>query len=331
MAELRYNPLLDDWTMVSAKRQNRPDMPKDFCPFCPGSGKVPDNYDVLLYPNDFPVLSQTPPEPDDVGGGVYKTKKAYGQCEVILYSPDHQATMPDLSRQHMNQLIDLWSNTYDRLAKQQTSEYVMIFENRGKEVGVTMPHPHGQVYAYPFVPKKVRTELDACKAHYNKTGRNLFDDMLDEEKASGSRVVAETAHFLAYIPFFNDYPYGVYVVAKQSITSLNDMTEDVRYELGHLLQDVVGGMDLIYDKVFPYMMVMHPAPVNDADAGNYYRFHIEFYPPLRGETSIKYNASSETGGWAAANPTKIEDNAPILKAKIEAFQEKKEKGEKECR
>ncbi|NGP43969.1 galactose-1-phosphate uridylyltransferase [Bacillaceae bacterium SIJ1] len=320
MAELRYNPLLDDWTMVASNRQKRPDMPKGSCPFCPGSGKVPDDYDVYLYPNDFPVLSENPPEPDDVGGGVYETRKAYGRCEVVLYSKEHTATLPDLSRPHMNRLMDLWTETYDRLRQQPKVEYVMIFENRGREVGVTMPHPHGQVYAYPFVPKKVRTEIASCQAHYEKTERNLFADMLYEEQVFKQRIVAETAHFLAFIPFFTDYPFGVYVVAKDNVCHLTDMEESVRYELGVLLQDIVGGMDLIYDRSFPYMMVMHPAPVNEEDAQSYYRFHIEFYPPLRGEQAIKFNASSETGGWAAANPTKVEDNAAILKDCIKRFQ-----------
>lgn len=330
MAELRYNPLLRDWTMVSAKRQNRPNMPKDFCPFCPGSGKVPDDYDVYLYHNDFPVLSQNPPEPDNVGGSLYQTKEAYGKCEVILYSPDHHATIPDLNKEHMGKLVDLWCSTFKELEKDHKHKYIMIFENRGEEVGVTMPHPHGQIYAYPFIPLKVKTELDSCKAHYKETGRNMFDEMIKEEKQFGGRVILESAHFISYIPFFTDYPFGVHVVSKIEKTSITELTMNEKEELGLMLQQLVGGMDLVYNRLFPYMMVMHQRPSNLEEESDeplikdYYRFHIEFYPPLRDRDKIKYNASSETGGWAAANPTKVEDTARVLRDATHRFIKKGE-------
>ncbi|MFO7612412.1 MAG: galactose-1-phosphate uridylyltransferase, partial [Clostridia bacterium] len=143
MAELRWHPLIRDWIMIASHRQDRPDMPKDWCPFCPGSGKVPDAYDVLMYENDFPALSQNPPEPDDTGGGVYKTRPAYGKCEVILYSPDHRASLSSLSELHVKKLVDLWTKRFETMAFDEKIKYVFIFENRGEAVGVTMPHPHG--------------------------------------------------------------------------------------------------------------------------------------------------------------------------------------------
>jgi UDPglucose--hexose-1-phosphate uridylyltransferase len=319
MAELRYNPLLKDWIMVAANRQNRPNMPKDYCPFCPGSGKVPQEYDVHLYANDFPVLSANPPVPDEVGSGLYKTKPAVGQCEVVLYSPDHHATIPDLSRAHMRRLIDLWTDTFKKMDENPEHKYVMIFENRGEEVGVTMPHPHGQMYAYSFIPLKVKTELAACKEYFEENGRNMFDDILKEEKRFGQRIVLENEHFLAFIPFFTDYPFGVFIVSKANKTAITQFTDKEKNALGDVLQAVIGGMDLIYDRLFPYMMVMHQRPSNYENVDDYYRFHIEFYPPLRGKDRIKYNASSETGGWAAANPTKVEDNADVLKECIQTW------------
>lgn len=325
MAELRYNPLLKDWTMVAASRQNRPHMPKDFCPFCPGSGKVPETYDVHLYNNDFPVLSPHPPEPDQVGGSLYKTKKAYGKCEVVLYSPGHHDTIPDLSREHMQKLMDLWTSTFQELDGDPNHGYVMIFENRGEEVGVTMPHPHGQVYAYPFIPLKVKTELEACKEYYEENKRNLFDDMVAEEKRFGERVLMESEHFIAFIPFFTDYPYGAYIVSKEPKTAMTEFTAQEKIELGDMLQELVGGMDNIYDKLFPYMMAMHQRPSNqDENYQDFYRFHIEFYPPLRAKDRLKFNSSSETGGWAAANPTKVEDNAEVLRQCMERY--RKERG-----
>ncbi len=322
MAELRYNPLLDDWTMVASTRQNRPNMPKDFCPFCPGSGKVPVHYDVHLYSNDFPVLSENPAQPEQVGGGPYETREAKGKCEVILYSPDHYSTIPDLTPSHMTKLVQLWSETFERLEKDRDHEYVMIFENRGEEVGVTMPHPHGQVYAYPFIPLKVRTELKNAKAYYIKNKENLFDAMIKEEKAFDQRIILENDAFIACIPFFTDYPYGVYVISKENKTAITEFNENEKRVLGEMLQTIVGGMDLLYNKLFPYMMVMHQRPASSEDVSDYYRFHIEFYPPLRDENKIKYNASSETGGWAACNPTSVEENAGYLREAIAKYIQK---------
>ena len=117
MAELRWNPLIKDWVMIASHRQNRPQMPKDWCPFCPGSGKVPDHFTVYEYDNDFPALSQNPPVPDDVETRIYKTKPAYGKCEVILYSPEHTVTLPELPVDHIRELVDLWTERFVEISK----------------------------------------------------------------------------------------------------------------------------------------------------------------------------------------------------------------------
>ena len=117
MAELRYNPLLNDWIMIASNRQNRPQMPKDWCPFCPGSGKVPDKYTVFKYDNDFPALSQNPPTPDDVATDFFKVKPSYGKCEVILYSPEHTTTLPQLSVDHIEELVCLWQERFKELSQ----------------------------------------------------------------------------------------------------------------------------------------------------------------------------------------------------------------------
>lgn len=227
---------------------------------------------------------------------------------------------------HMKKLVHLWTDTYARLVAKPQHEYVMIFENRGEEVGVTMPHPHGQIYAYPFTPLKVQTELDSCKVYYQQHGRNLFDDMLAEELRFDGRIVSENESFLAFIPFFTDYPFGVFIVSKANKTDMTQFTEDEKQALGEMVQDVVGGMDRVYDRPFPYMMVMHQGPANDQDVRDIYRFHIEFYPPLRDRDKIKYNASSETGGWAAANPRKVEETAPVLREAVTAYREERSHG-----
>lgn len=320
MAELRYNPLLRDWTMVAANRQFRPQMPQNNCPFCPGSGKVPDMYDVYAYNNDYPVLSPQPPEPEAVATGIYKTEPAYGKCEVILYSSNHTATLPDLSVNHILKLIDLWVERFRVLERDKKHKYIFIFENRGSEVGVTMPHPHGQIYAYPYIPLKIRRELESCQAHFEASGNCLICDMNTEEKSFSERVIYETNHFISYLPFFTDYPYGAFVVAKSHKSCITDLTAEERMDLAHILKTVVSGMDALFDREFPYMMAIHQRPVNSHSVEDFYHFHIEFYPLLWSRTNIKYLASSETGAWAPANPMAVEVTAQYLRDAIARFE-----------
>ena len=181
MAELRWHPLIKDWVMIASHRQGRPQMPKDWCPFCPGSGKVPENYTVHKYDNDFPALSQNPPEPDDVANEFFKVKEAYGKCEVILYSPEHTVTLPELSVDHISKLVDLWTQRFEAISADEKIKYVFIFENRGDVVGVTMPHPHGQIYGYSVIPKKIELEMDSCREYFGENKKCLICDMLKEE------------------------------------------------------------------------------------------------------------------------------------------------------
>jgi UDPglucose--hexose-1-phosphate uridylyltransferase len=302
MTELRYNPLLRDWTMVASHRQNRPQMPKDYCPFCPGSGRVPEQYDVYAYDNDFPALSPHPPHPDPVASALYPVEEAYGKCEVILYSPDHHASLSRLDRGHIRRVVDLWA---------------VRFANRGPEVGVTMPHPHGQIYAYPYIPLKLRVEFEAAQAHHDRTGECLICAIAREEVNQAVRMIRETPHFVCFLPFFTDYPYGAFIVSKAHKQTILDLTDEERDDLASLLQVLTAGMDALFDREFPYMMALHQAPVNGPDVSAYYHFHIEFYPPLRGPDRIKYLASSETAAWAPCNPAAVEQTAVQLREAVQ--------------
>ena len=315
MAELRWNPLIKDWVMIASHRQNRPNMPKDWCPFCPGpdNDKVPKSFDVLKYDNDFPALSQNPPSPDDVETRLYKTKPAYGKCEVILYSPEHTVTLPELDVPHIRKLVDLWTERFTEVSKDENIKYVFIFENRGKEVGVSMPHPHGQIYGYSVVPKKIELELDACKEHRAETGGCLICDMVEDEVKAGSRIIFENDDFIVFLPFYCEYPYGIYISAKRHIQNLTQMTDAEKTSLAATLKEAAGTLDSLFDYPFPYMMCMYQNPVNTDDNIDDYHFHIAFYPPMRSADKQKFNASSETGAWAHCNPTAPEEKAKELR------------------
>ena len=313
MAELRYNPFKDDWLMVASARQDRPQMPKDWCPFCPGSGRVPDRYDVLKYDNDFPALSLDPPEPDDVATGFFKTEKSYGKCEVILYSPDHNATLPQLSVAHVRKLVDLWCDRFAELAGYERSKYIMIFENRGEVVGVTMPHPHGQIYAYPFIPKKVEQKLENARKYTAGTGNCLFCDWLKAERSFKRRVIFEDDHFCVIIPFFAEFAYGTQIISKMHRNYITEFGDEEKTALAKTVRDAVGMYDSLFDMPFPYMMCMYNAPVN-AKGMEGFHFHIEFFPPMRSKDKQQFLASSETGAGAHCNPTAPEEKAQELRA-----------------
>lgn len=314
MAELRWHPLTQDWVMIASNRQERPQMPKDWCPFCPGSGKVPDDYDVYCYDNDFPALSQTPPEPDDVQTDFFKTAPSYGKCEVILYSPGHTVTLPQLSDDHVEKLVNLWCSRFEALSADPNIKYVFIFENRGDVVGVTMPHPHGQIYGYSFVPKKIQLEIQSASQFYQKNGNCIFCEMLKAEDEFQQRIIFKNEHFTVFLPFFTEYPYGVYIQSNAHKQYITDFNVEERRALAVTIKHTVGMLDSLFDRKFPYMMCMHNAPVNtEQDLAKQYHFHIEFFPPMRSAEKIKYNASSETGCWAHCNPTCPEETAKELR------------------
>ena len=324
MAELRWNPMIKDWVMVASNRQNRPNMPKDWCPFCPGSGKVPDNYEVHKYDNDFPALSQNPPPMDDVATDLYKTRPSYGKCEVILFSPDHHGALSQLSDDHAMKLVDLWTERFNDMASDKNIKYVFIFENRGEMVGVSMPHPHGQMYGYSVIPQKIELELNAAKEHYEENGECLFCRINREEITCGKRIVCENEDFIAYIPFFADYAYGVYIAAKAHKNNISQFNEREKRNLGIILKEVTGAYDCLFDFRFPYMMCMHNGPVNmeeteHAGHNDYFHFHIELYPPMRSADKQQFMASSETGVWAHCNPTAPEEKAIELRAAVEKY------------
>ena len=310
--------------MIASNRQNRPQMPKDWCPFCPGSGKVPEHYDVYKYDNDFPALSENPPEPDDVANDFFKVKPSYGKCEVILYSPGHTVTLPELSVEHIGKLVDLWAERFTAISSDEKIKYVFIFENRGELVGVTMPHPHGQIYGYYYVPKKIQLETASAKEYREEKGSCLFCDMLAQEKKAEQRIIFSNRHFTVFLPFFTEYPYGVYIMSNRHCRNIAEFTSEERISFAETLKNTVGMLDSLFDMRFPYMMCMHNAPVNGEDTSEYYHFHVEFFPPMQSADKVKFNASSETGVWAHCNPTCPEATAEELRAAYRKFTEKAE-------
>jgi UDPglucose--hexose-1-phosphate uridylyltransferase len=312
MRELRWNPLLREWVAVATERQDRPQMPADWCPFCPGSGRVPDNYDVHIYPNDFPAFHPQAEAPEPSPDALYRSAVSTGACDVVLYHPDHHARLEELPLEHIEKVVALWRRRFTELAADPRIRYVFIFENRGEVIGVTMPHPHGQIYAYPFLPPRIERELESARAHRAANGRCLWCDLLAAEIRDGRRLVAENASWVAGIPYFARWPYEVHLTARRHLGALPELTATEERDLAAILKRLLLKYDALFGFPLPLMMVLHQAPVN----GEYpeWHFHFEFYPPHRSATKLKYLAGVESGAGVFLNDNSPEEKAAELRA-----------------
>jgi UDPglucose--hexose-1-phosphate uridylyltransferase len=323
MSELRWNPLLGEWVATATHRQDRTFLPPaNFCPLCPTApGGFPteipaENYDIVVFENRFPSLSPDPPEPAVENSEFYPVRPARGECEVIVYSPDHNTTLAREPAEKIFKLVQVWIDRFRELSARDYVKYVFIFENKGKETGVTLHHPHGQIYAYPFIPPLIQKELNESKKHFEKTGSCLLCDILKEEKNDGRRMITENDGFAAYIPFFARYPYEVHISAKRHLRNVGELNEKEQAELAEILKQVTAAYNKIFDVEFPYIMVLHQQP-SDGENYDHYHFHIEFYPPLRAATKLKYLAGSEAGAGMFINDTLAEEKAAELRGHIE--------------
>ena len=308
--ELRWDPILRQWIIVSGKRGERPLLPEGFCPFCPGSEEMPKtDWTVLSLPNRFPALRPDPPPPDAEYDGLYRCRPSKGVCEIIIYTPRHDTTLAKLSIENIKAVVDLWCQRFKDLGDREYVKYVFIFENKGRIIGVTLDHPHGQLYAFPFVPPLIRTELASSRSYWKRTGDCLFCRVIAKEKDDGLRVVCENEGFICFLPFFAHWPYGVHIYPKRHVEAITDLTEDEKGMFASILKKVLKKFDNLLDMSFPYMMVLHQRPT-DGKAYPHYHFHVEFYPPYREKNKIKYFASVETGAG-----TVTFDYTPEMKAK----------------
>lgn len=322
MSELRWNPLLGEWVATATQRQDRTFLPPDdYCPLCPTKPggfptEVPEEtYDIVVFENRFPSLKSAPNAPIIEGSDLYPVRPSQGVCEVVLYSPNHSTSLAQEPVEQIHKLIAVWSDRFRELGTLDFVKYVFIFENKGEAIGVTLHHPHGQIYAYPFIPPRIQTELNQFADHHEATGTCLLCDVLIEEMSDSRRIVAANDSFVALIPFFARWPYETHVYSKRHFQAITDMTQLEAKDLASILKSLLVAFDDLFALSFPYMMVMHQRPA-DGLAYDYYHFHIEFYPPLRTATRLKYLAGSETGAGMFINDTLPEEKATELRARI---------------
>jgi UDPglucose--hexose-1-phosphate uridylyltransferase len=282
-SEIREDALTGATIAVAAARQSRPNLPSDVCPFCVGGLESPDPYDVRAFVNRWPTF------PDD-------------RCEVVLYTSDHDATFWSLGVDGALKVVDLWAERTAALGGRDGIAYVLVFENRGAAVGATIPHPHGQIYAYDTVPPNPLAELhradtDACP-------------LCAEEP--GHRLVSEIGGWRAWVPWASMYPYGLVIAPVAHEPDLPSLTSTSRHDLAAVLVDVLARLDGMWERPVPYMLWFHQRPF---DGGSWpaAHVHVEIAVPERGPGLLRFVAAGELGSGLYVNPVEPEAAAAALR------------------
>ncbi|HEX4034620.1 MAG TPA: galactose-1-phosphate uridylyltransferase [Solirubrobacteraceae bacterium] len=300
MSVRRFNELRGEEVVYAVDRQERTFLPDaEHCPLCPTRPGGPpteipvESFEIAVFENRFPTFEA--PE---------------GAAEVVVYTDDHAGSFATLEPGRARDLMWVWRQRYEELGARHDVAYVLIFENRGVEVGTTLHHPHGQIYAFPFVPPVALGELAADE----RLGGCATCELLARELRDGDRVLRGEGEVVAYVPFAARWPYETHVVMREHRPSLLECGDSELDALAEVLQAVTRGFDRLFERPFPYVMVLHQAPCDGRGAGH---LHVEFYPPLRSATKLKYPAGCEQGAGTFVMDVLPEDSAAALRSAID--------------
>jgi len=314
--EMRLDPLTGEWVNVVGHRQARPNLPSAGCPFCVGGLEAPEPYDVRWFDNRWPALAPGAPVDfadlasaagaSDFAAGA--SVAAVGASEVVLFSPEHGQSLAGLPLPQVRKVVDLWAERTEALLARPEVEYVLVFENRGREVGATIDHPHGQIYGYPFVPPAPAREV-------RRGGSCAVCREVAFEVEAGSRIVAECGDWVAWVPFASGYAYGMRFAPRTHVGSLPALDDRGRDDLARLLIDGLGRYDRMWPTPegsdrFPYLLWFHQAP---ASGGDGWHVHAHIAPPFRAPGVPRYVASGELGSGTLSNTVVPEDAARELR------------------
>ncbi|MEO5316090.1 galactose-1-phosphate uridylyltransferase [Pseudarthrobacter sp. CC12] len=317
--EVRFDALTDEWVAIAAHRQARTHLPPaDQCPICPttpgNASEIPAaDYDVVVFENRFPSLGPAlGPVPEDAAWG---TKgPAYGRCEVVSFTPDHTGAFSELSQERSRTVVEAWAQRTAALSAMAGIQQVFPFENRGADIGVTLHHPHGQIYAYPYVTPRAGVLGAAARRYYDaKDGRDtLTGSLLRAEREDGSRMVVEGKHFSAYVPFAARWPLEIHLVPHRQVPDLAALGGEEKDELAHVYLDLLKRVDALYPTPTPYISAWHQAPL-DAVLRPAGYLHLQLTSPRRAADKLKYLAGSEAAMGAFINDTTPEIVAERLR------------------
>ncbi|GII21880.1 galactose-1-phosphate uridylyltransferase [Planosporangium mesophilum] len=314
-SEIRYDPILDEWVAIAAHRQTRTFLPpSDQCPLCPStptrSSEIPAyDYDVAVFENRFPSFSHREGEVDPPHlPGLTDTRIGYGRCEVVCFTSDHDASFASLTPSRVRLVMEAWADRTAELNTLPGVEQVFCFENRGEAIGVTLHHPHGQIYAYPFVTPRSRRMLDSARRY---SGGNLFADVLAAERSSGERVIVQNEHWTAFVPATARWPYEIHLYPNRRVPDLPALSAEERDAFGPAYLEVLRRLDGLFGFPMPYISAWHQAPVRvDRDLSY---LHLQVFSSQRAPGKLKYLAGSESGMGVFINDVRPEQAAQRLR------------------
>ncbi len=319
---LRLDALTGEWVAIASHRNERTFLPpKEECPLCPTGPGTPaseipaEDYDVVVFENRFPSFSTGAESVPDLVSGepLWPQRPGTGRCEVVCFTSDHELAFAQLSPGRVRTVIEAWADRTAELSAIPGVEQVFCFENRGEEIGVTLHHPHGQIYAYPFVTPRTERLLAQASAYRERTGGNLLRDLLAAEQRVGSRVVLSGRHWTAYVPAAPRWPLEVHLAPHRDVLDLMALDDAERDELASVYLELLRRVDRFYDGVpaVPYVAGWHQAPTGKSR--DLARLHLQLFSVLRSPGKLKYLAGSESGMGAWINDANPEEVAARLR------------------
>jgi UDPglucose--hexose-1-phosphate uridylyltransferase len=338
----RYNPLLNEWVLVSPHRSKRPwqgqnetvtseTLPEHDpkCYLCPGNvranGKENPSYkNTFVFENDFAAFKQEEILfEEDIYYTFFKAKPERGISKVVCFSPEHNLTLPEMSVGTIENVIKVWQKEYTDLGKLDYINHIQIFENKGRVMGCSNPHPHGQIWAQSSLPTQVEKTHKNLKAYFAKYKKTLLQDYIKEELKVGERIVIENDHFVVLIPFWAIWPFETMIVSKRNVNKITDFTADEISNFALTLKQLTTKYDNVFETSFPYSSGIHQSPT-DGESHPEWHFHMHFYPPLlRSATVKKFMVGYEMMGESQRDITP-EKSAEILREQSNVHYKKKE-------
>lgn len=300
----RYNPLLDEWILVSPQRSNRPwqgqtektiqeELPAydSECYLCPGNirangEKNPDYQGVYVFDNDFGALLSDKVEFSDNSTDFFSIKPERGINRVICFSENHSLTLPEMEKDAIKEVIDVWQQQYDELESKEFINHVQIFENKGQIMGCSNPHPHGQIWAQSSIPTAVVKTQKSLKSYFERTGRSLLEDYLQKEIETGERIILENKSFVALVPFWAVWPYETMIISKRKAGSILEFSDAEKYDLAGIIKNLTIKYDNLFEISFPYSAGIHQSPTDGLSHPEWH-FHMHFFPPLLRNAEVK--------------------------------------------
>ncbi len=340
--EERWHPLREEWVVVSDHRDDRPWLGErvataseklqpyvEDCTFCPRNLRVsgernPDYRGVFVFDNDVPCVGPEAPTDIHAPPGILENRRATGLSRIVCYTPRHDLTLAELDLGDIDALLACWQEQYEDLGARPDVVCVHAFENKGAVMGVSNPHPHGQIYATNFPFKTIEIEAAAATKHHAATGRVLFSDILAAEVDDGRRILVDRDSATSFVPYFARYPYETYVTPVETHASIAGLSSEERGDLAAVLKETLVRMDNLWKMSFPYVLALHQAPTDGREHPGFH-FHIQIHPPLRRPGLLKYLAGPEIGGGCFLNDTAPEDKAAELRA-VPSVHYKEERG-----